>query len=96
MSQQFELLTLTLTDGSTQQVYRASAGAEPFSGNWEISWECVACGIDFPASKIRWFEGGAYGIPCGCAKDIPRLREAASGHLDEAIDYSGVVRGSPY
>jgi hypothetical protein len=34
---------------------------------------CVACSLTFKESEIRFYNGKPYGIPCGCANDIPRL-----------------------
>ena len=34
---------------------------------------CVGCSFTFKESEMRSYNGKRYGIPCGCANDIPRL-----------------------
>jgi hypothetical protein len=36
-------------------------------------YRCCQCGMDFPKSKVRFFRGKAYGVPCTDAQDIAQL-----------------------
>lgn len=36
-------------------------------------FRCCQCGMDFPKSKVRFFRGKPYGIPCTDYKDIAQL-----------------------
>jgi hypothetical protein len=41
--------------------------------SFELRFVCVACGLTFKKSEMRFYNGKPYGIPCSCANDIPRL-----------------------
>lgn len=41
---------------------------------WNKWYRCVLCALSFPENKVQFFQGKAYGVPCGCYKDIPDLR----------------------
>jgi hypothetical protein len=42
--------------------------------NGQKRYSCYACHQDFDASKVMFFRGRPYGIPCGCSKDINQLK----------------------
>ena len=35
---------------------------------------CHVCGLSFRSDKFRRYKGKAYGVPCGCYKDIKSIR----------------------
>ncbi len=41
---------------------------------WEEWYRCSQCSFNYPRSKTRFFRGKAYGVPCGCYKDIYGIR----------------------
>ncbi len=47
-----------------------STGPRCYGEKW---YRCCQCGLDFPRSKVRIFQGKVYGIPCSDAKDIAQL-----------------------
>ena len=65
--------TYTEVTSGTQTVTVASHGDPRDDGSFEPSHECVACGLQFKQSEMRFFRGKAYGIPCGCHTDIRSL-----------------------
>lgn len=57
---------------------------EPSAGDtkgfrFQKSHECFACGLDFPESRMKYFRGRWYGIPCKCFKDIYSLLKLEKG-----------------
>jgi hypothetical protein len=60
----------------------ATAADYTLSGNipsWEKHFYCDQCGRPLKESKLVKFRGKLYGVPCGCYKDIPRLRKNSLG-----------------
>lgn len=51
----------------------ASTGDLP-SGSGLRGYECSVCGLSYVRSKITFFRGTPYGIPCGCNTDIAGIR----------------------
>jgi hypothetical protein len=80
-------LTEITEDGIT---YTFPSNGNPNSVKGERSYECDICSMEWHESDIRFFRGVAYGIPCGCYKDIPsiiRKEQETYESNGEEIDY---------
>lgn len=58
-------------DGTT---YTFSEGSVKGGIRGEASMMCDVCMTSQRRSRIRIFRGKAYGVDCGCARDIAQLR----------------------
>lgn len=75
MSMNKNYTTVTI-DGIEYQVPDAG---NPEGVKFERSYKCHVCGLEYRESDIRFFRGAPYGIPCGCANDIPSIIRLEQG-----------------
>jgi hypothetical protein len=74
--QHYERITLTGTapnaSGLSLSVYQTldATGPRRFGEPW---YRCCQCGFSYPKSKVRFFRGKVYGVPCTDDRDIAQL-----------------------
>ncbi len=61
----------TFTVGGQTFTYKKD-GVTP-GHRFEKWYRCHICGFNYPESEVVFFRGKPYGIPCGCADDIPDI-----------------------
>ena len=63
------------------QMVDSTTGPEVTSKRW---YDCCQCGMSFPRTKVVFFRGAPWGIPCGDYKDIRQLAQVGQEHTVRA------------
>jgi len=62
------------TDNKCEDMKATTAGFR-----FERSFECIKCHLTWREDEMTVFNGKYFGIPCGCARDIPQLASKGRG-----------------
>ena len=79
--------------GTTHDVYQANLEFPKERKAREVAEMCDQCGEVFRKGQTREFRGIIYGVPCGCARDIPR--EILRDHAQDPPHKGGPEADSP-